>query len=149
MQAKQLKKNYYIFNIILLIIAVFTNFRIGLIAFSGIFTLTKINIENEEKLKIFHILCAISSFLDIVFMLACGLIIVNSTPYSLASMLSIDLLIIGVVNIILIIVIWAKPCQESKVHIIQQHTNHPTEEKLANEPSGFKAINDTYITENM
>jgi ABC-type transport system involved in multi-copper enzyme maturation permease subunit len=85
-------------NVVVLIIAFLTNFRFGLIAFSRMFPKPNIYVQNPSKLTPIHYLCIVCLFLDVLSLAACGLGIFNSQKLSNTFMLSIDLLIVIIIN---------------------------------------------------
>jgi hypothetical protein len=85
-------------NVTVLIIALLTNFRFGLIAFSRMFPKPNIYIQNASKLTPIHYLCIVSMFLDVIALVGCGLGVLNAKKLSNTFMLSIDLLILILVN---------------------------------------------------
>jgi len=90
-------------NVVVIVIATVTNFRFGLIAFAKMFPKPSIYIENQSKLTPVHYLCFIGMLLDILPIVACVMGVSNQNPLSNAYMLSIDILIIIILNIVLTI----------------------------------------------
>jgi hypothetical protein len=90
-------------NGVVLVIALLTNFRFGLIAFSRMFPKPSIYVQNASKLTPIHYLCIISMFLDIIVLVACGIGLLNAKNLSNTFMLSIDLLILILVNYVITI----------------------------------------------
>lgn len=90
-------------NFVVIFIATCTNFRFGLLAFSRMFPKPNIYVQNASKLTPIHYLCIFSLFLDVVSLAASGLGLTNAQKLSNTFMLSIDLIIVVVVNIVLTI----------------------------------------------
>lgn len=90
-------------NFVVLLIAVCTNFRFGLLAFSRMFPKPNIYVQNASKLTPIHYLCIFSLFMDVVSLTASGLGLTNAQKLSNTFMLSIDLIMVVVVNIVLTI----------------------------------------------
>lgn len=126
-------------NVVVLIIATATNFRFGLIAFSKMFPKPSIFILNDSKLTPIHYLCFLSSVFDVISMSACGIGILNSIKLSNVFMLSVDLLIVNIVNLFLVILFMVsrKPEQYfeevEKKHYMEENIHNPTNENLPNE----------------
>jgi hypothetical protein len=90
-------------NVVVLVIATVTNFRFGLIAFAKMFPKPSIYIENQSKLTPVHYLCFVGMLFDILPIVACVMGVSNQNPLSNAYMLSIDILIIIILNLVLTI----------------------------------------------
>jgi hypothetical protein len=91
-------------NVVVLVIATITNFRFGLVAYARLFPKPNIYVLNASKLTPIHYLCMGSLCLDLLSLVACGLGLINSQKLSNTFMLSMDLIILIVVNVA--ITIW-------------------------------------------
>lgn len=85
-------------NVVAIVIATITNYRFGLIAFARIFPKPNIYVQNASKLTPIHYLCMITLCLDLLSVVACGLGLIYSQKLSNTFMLSMDLLIVILVN---------------------------------------------------
>ena len=131
-------------NVVVLIIAMVTNFRFGLVAFARMFPKPNIYVQDASKLTPVHYLCLISLVLDLLSVVACGLGLIYSQKMSNTFMLSLDLMIVIAVNMAMTIwfVAVRKPDEYfedtvKKYHIEEGHTR--TDETLPNEKNFSKA----------
>ena len=98
----------YISNYVVLVVGVLANFRFCLISFSKMFPKPAINAQNSSELTPVHYVCGISIFNTILIAGAVGTLIYNEDPLTNIFMLSIDLLIIIILNVIFTIWMMAK-----------------------------------------
>ena len=131
-------------NVVVLVIAIATNFRFGLVAFARMFPKPNIFIPDPSKLTPVHYLCLGSLVIDLLSVVACGLGLIYSQKLSNSFMLSLDLIIVIAVNIAMTIwfVAVKKPDEYfedtvKKYHAEEGHTR--TEETLPNEKNFSKA----------
>ena len=103
----------YISNYIIVGLGTISNFRLSLLAYSKMFPKPKIIIENSSQLTPVHYICGISFLSTILILAAVGTMIYNSTLLSHLFMLSIDLLIIAILNIICSIWMIAKDKEDN------------------------------------
>lgn len=131
-------------NFVVIMIAMVTNFRFGLLAFSRMFPKPNIYVQNASKLTPIHYLCIFSLVMDVVSLTASGLGLTNAQKLSNTFMLSIDLIMVVVVNMVLTIwfVAGTKPeeyYEDIKKYQIEDNTHNTTDENLPNEKNLSKA----------
>lgn len=86
-------------NYFVLFLGTISSFRFCLISFSKMFPKPNIWIENASQLTPVHYLCGISIINTILVLAATGTLIYNETALSYLFMLSIDLLVLTILNI--------------------------------------------------
>ena len=91
-------------NVVVLIIGTVTNFRFGLVAFARMFPKPNIFVKDASKLTPIHYLCLASICLDLMSLVACGLGLLKSQKLTNTFMLSLDLIIVIIIN--MAITIW-------------------------------------------
>lgn len=132
-------------NVVVLIIGTVTNFRFGLVAFARMFPKPNIFVKDASKLTPVHYLCLVSLCLDLMSVVACGLGLINAQKLSNTFMLSLDLIIVIIIN--MAITVWfvaaKKPDEYFEDTIKKYHTednahNH-TDEALPNEKNFSKS----------
>ena len=101
----------YISHTCVLVFAFLTDFRFGLLVFAKLCSKPSVDIDRASRLTPVHYLCIASSFFDILIFVACGIGIYNAQNLSAIFMLSIDLLILVILNILITIclVVSSKP----------------------------------------
>ena len=84
--------------ITVVIISLCTNFRFCFIAFSKMFPKPYIHIQNSSKLTPINYLCLSNIIIDIILIISCSITLLNEYPLTNPFMLSIDLLLLIVLN---------------------------------------------------
>ena len=87
-------------NYVVLTIGILTNYRFVLLAYSKMFPKPKMQVENASNLTPTHYVCISSIFVSILPLIAAGLLIYNEYPLTDLFMLSIDLLLIIILDLI-------------------------------------------------
>lgn len=87
-------------NYVVLVFGTLTNYRFSLLAYSKMFPKPKIEAENASNLTPLHYLCIGSIFVSIFPLIAVCVLIYNEYPLTDIFMLSVDLLIILIINIL-------------------------------------------------
>jgi hypothetical protein len=62
-----------------------------------------IYVQNPSKLTPIHYLCLVSLLFDLITVIACGLGMINSQIYNNTFMLSIDLIVVIIINVAIIV----------------------------------------------
>ncbi len=91
-------------NTVTLIIAVLTNYRFAIVAFSKMFPKPRIHIEMAKHLTPVHYICFASFILSIFPIVGCAMLISKQQKLTTLYMLALDLLIIIVFNAV--ITVW-------------------------------------------
>jgi hypothetical protein len=81
-----------------------TNYRLGLLAYARMCGKPRVPIDNSSRLTPVHYLCNASALLDLITVIACGLLLYTQTILSTLFMLGLDLLLVVIFNII--VTIW-------------------------------------------
>ena len=95
-------------NYAALVFATLLTFKLGLISFAKMFPKPEIPVENPSKLTPIHYLCGVSFISTILIIAAAATLIYNETPLSTLFMVSIDLMIISIINMLCSIWMMAK-----------------------------------------
>ena len=101
----------YISHTLVIIFASLTNYRFGLLVYAQLCSRPRIPIDVASRLTPIHYLCISSAFFDILLFVASGIGIYQAQTLSSIFMLSVDLLILVIINILITVcfVVSSKP----------------------------------------
>ena len=105
------KQTDHISHTVILVLACLTNYRFGLLVYSRLCDKPRVNINTPSQLTPVHYLCICTTFFDILTFVACGVGIYQAPNLTPIFMLSLDLLIIIIINILVTVcfVVSSKP----------------------------------------
>lgn len=89
---------------VVLFLATITNYRFGLLAYCKLCPKPRVHIENSSRLTPVHYLCIGTAIIDLLTLIACSLELHTQTLGNILWMLSLDLLIVVIFNIM--VTIW-------------------------------------------